>query len=92
MGRKRTCKTQAEHGSPWTAQRALELALKLLRDRNRVQVFGDTEQGPRRKLQVLGKRGEVSRTSGPIGFAFQSESLAQPVQEHFSLSSFPGFC
>lgn len=77
---------------PRTAQRALELALKLLGDRNRVQVFGDTELGPRRKLQVLGKRGEVSRTSGTIGLHFRATALLSLSRMRFSLSSFLGFC
>lgn len=92
MGRRRAFKTRAEHGSPRTAQRVLELALKLLGDRNRVQVFGDMEQGPSGNFRCSGSVGKFPGQVAQSVLHFRERALLSLSRMHFSLSSFPGFC
>lgn len=83
---------QREHGSPRTAQRALELVLKLLGDRNRVQVFGDTEQGLVGNFRCSGSMGKFPGQVAQSVLHFRVTALLSLSRMYFSLSSFPGFC
>lgn len=90
--RKRAFKTQAEHGSPRTAQRALELALKR------------SVTGLGYRCLVTWNRSQVGnfRCSGSVGkfpgqvaqsvLHFRETALLSLSRMHFSLSSFLGFC